>query len=181
MTKPWEVSEVKDLLLVRSCLWQCHISGEEAEVESYLGQYLNLMHRWVSGSGVLSNFCTPVLFVRLKYPLCYFHVYLIRVYLDILGKAGKSHPKLMWQQRQIMLTWIFKAFSDEAGYMRKCKFVYSLKIAKWQFMQSEIPKYKTPRFYDANYILIRRRDPLNKNPLVNLDVIRHTEIHWCSL
>lgn len=146
VTGPWEVSEVKDLLLVRGCSWHCQDSGGggrggRAEVESDHGQYLNLVHPRASGSGgafsllhtcLLSLWDSNIWLVRLSV-WCLFN----QVYLGILEKAGKSYPKLIWQQRQIICPWIFKAFffSAEASYMRKCKFVYSLKISKWQFMQ----------------------------------------------
>lgn len=44
-----------------------------------------------------------------------------------------------------------------------------------------IPKCKATGFYDSSYILIKRRDPSNKNPLVNLDVTRSINICQCSL
>ena len=34
----------KDLLLARGCWWQCCVSGEEVELESFHGQYLNSVH-----------------------------------------------------------------------------------------------------------------------------------------
>lgn len=46
---------------------------------------------------------------------------------------------------------------------------------------NEIPKCKTIGFYDSNYILIKKRDPVNKSPLVNLSVITNTEIYQYSL
>lgn len=81
----------KDLLLARGCWWQCCVSGEEVELESFHGQYLNSVHCRVNGSGG-AIFCTPVLFVRLKCLLGLSLPYLIRAYSDILGK---SHLKLM--------------------------------------------------------------------------------------
>lgn len=45
------LGSVRGKLLVRGCSWQCCVSREEVEVESYHGQYLNSVHCRVSGSG----------------------------------------------------------------------------------------------------------------------------------
>lgn len=45
----------------------------------------------------------------------------------------------------------------------------------------EIFKCEIIEFYDFNYILIKRKDFLNKNRLVNLVVMRNIEIYKCLL
>lgn len=56
-----------------------------------------------------------------------------------------------------------------------------IKMAVYANYEFESLKCKTTGFYDSNYILIKRRDSLNKNPLVNLGMIRNIEICHRSL
>lgn len=161
VTGPWEMSEVTDLLLMRGCWGQCLVSRDKG--------WGWIWARTVSGfaplQGAQEAECFPsswtcVLLVRWKCLLVYhIHAYLIRASLDILTGTGKSHPKLMRQPRQIIFSWIFKAFFFFSRWSKLqekthiCLFLRDINMAVYANGGNEVSRCKTTGFYDSKFSL----------------------------
>lgn len=63
--------------------------------------------------------------------------------------------------------------------MQICLFLKDSNMAVYANDVNKVSRCKTTGFYDSEFF-IQRRDPLNKIPLVDVGVIRHTETYGCS-